>query len=104
MSQCLTLWETAEWGEGVEVLKVTPAKLPIARNTMLLSAGMATLYGMTQLSVAVATITFVDVTGFEGLVGLGPAIFLGTAALAAFPAGEAMDRFGRVPVLAGGFT
>jgi MFS family permease len=71
---------------------------------MLLSASMATLYGMTQLSVAVATITFVAVTGFEGLVGLGPAIFLGTAALAAFPAGRAMDRFGRVPVLAGGFA
>jgi MFS family permease len=65
---------------------------------------MAALYGMTQLSVAVATIIFVAVTGFEGLVGLGPAIFLGTAALAAFPAGQAMDRFGRVPVLVGGFA
>src|SRR5215208_4999255 len=64
---------------------------------------MAALYGMAQLSVAVATITFVAVTGFEELVGLGPAIFLGTAALSAFPAGRAMDRFGRVPVLAGGF-
>ena len=71
---------------------------------MLLSASMAALYGMAQLSVAVATITFVAVTGFEGLVGLGPAIFLATAALAAFPAGRAMDRFGRVPVLAGGFA
>jgi MFS family permease len=78
-------------------------KLPVARNTMLLSAGMAALYGMNQLSVAVATITFVAVTGLEGFVGLGPAIFLGTAALAAFPAGRAMDHFGRVPVLAGGF-
>jgi MFS family permease len=87
-----------------ETLNVTPAKLPIARNMMLLSASMAALYGMTQLSVAMATITFVDVTGFEGLVGLGPAIFLGTAALAAFPSGQAMDRFGRVPVLAGGFA
>jgi MFS family permease len=65
---------------------------------------MAALYGMTQLSVAVATIIFVAVTGFEGLVGLGPAILLGTAALAAFPAGQAMDRFGRVPVLVGGFA
>jgi MFS family permease len=82
---------------------IIPAKLHITRNTLLLSAGMAALYGMVQLSVAVATITFVAVTGFEGLVGLGPAIFLGTAALAAFPAGRAMDRFGRVPVLAGGF-
>jgi MFS family permease len=79
-------------------------KHTVARNTLLLSAGMAMLYGMTQLSVAVATITFVTVTGFEGLVGLGPAIFLGTAALGAFPAGRAMDRFGRVPVLAGGFA
>ena len=42
-----------------------PAKLPIARNTLLLSAGMA--------------------------------------ALTALPAGRAMDRFGRVLVLAGGF-
>src|ERR671916_375474 len=79
-------------------------KHTVARNTLLLSAGMAALYGMTQLSVAVATITFVAVTGFDGLVGLGPAIFLSTAALAAFPAGRAMDRFGRVPVLAGGFA
>jgi MFS family permease len=78
-------------------------KLPVARNTLLLSAGMAALYGMSQLSVAVATITFVAVTNLEGFVGLGPAIFLGTAALAAFPAGRAMDHFGRVPVLAGGF-
>jgi MFS family permease len=49
-------------------------------------------------------ITFEAVTGLEGLVGLGPAIFMSTAALAALPAGRAMDRFGRVPVLAGGFT
>jgi hypothetical protein len=53
-------------------------KRTVARNTLLLSVGMAALYGMTQLSVAVATITFVNVTGFQGLVGLGPAIFLGT--------------------------
>lgn len=84
-------------------MSVLPANLPIARNTLLLSAGMATLYGMTQLSVAVATITFVTVTGFERLLGLGPAIFLGTGALAALPAGRAMDRFGRVRILAGGF-
>ena len=78
--------------------------LPVARNTALLSAGMAALYGMVQLAAAVATSTFVAVTGFEGLLGLGPAIFLATGRpLAAFPAGRMMDRFGRVPVLAGGF-
>ena len=81
-----------------------PTKLPVARNTLLLSAGMAALYGMVQLWAAVTPITFEAVTGLEGLVGLGPAIFMSTAALAALPAGRAMDRLGRVPVLAGGFA
>ena len=52
-----------------------PAKLPIARNTMLLSAAIAALYGMVELSAAVAPITFAAVTGLEGLVGLGPATY-----------------------------
>src|SRR5215203_3999296 len=56
---------------------------------------------MVQLAVAVATVTLVLVTGIEGILGLGPAIFLTAGALAAFPAGRLMDRFGRVPVLAG---
>lgn len=81
-----------------------PEKLPVGRNTLLLSAGMAALYGMVQLWAAVTPITFEAVTGLKGLVGLGPAIFMSTAALAALPAGRAMDRFGRVPVLAGGFA
>ena len=41
--------------------------------------------------------------GVKGLLGLGPAIVLASGALAALPAGRAMDRFGRVPVLAAGF-
>src|SRR5829696_6013856 len=84
--------------------RLTPEKLPVGRNTLLLSAGMAALYGMVQLWAAVTPITFEVVTGLEGLVGLGPAIFMSTAALAALPAGRAMDRLGRVPVLAGGFA
>ena len=60
------------------------------------------LSGTLQLVVAVATTTLVIVTGIEGILGLGPAIFLTTAALAAFPAGKLMDRHGRVPVLAVG--
>jgi MFS family permease len=58
---------------------------------------------MLQLSAAVATLTVVLVVGVKGLVGLGPAIVLGTGALFALPAGRAMDRFGRVPVLIAGF-
>jgi MFS family permease len=78
--------------------------LHIGRNTTLLSAALAANSGMLQLSAAVASLTFVLVTGVKGLLGLGPAIVLASGALAALPAGRAMDRFGRVPVLASGFV
>src|SRR5689334_18229538 len=77
--------------------------LPIRRNTLLLAASMACLSAMFQLVAAISSLTFVKVTGVTGLLGLGPAIFLVTSALAAFQAGRGMDRFGRVPVLAVGF-
>jgi MFS family permease len=84
-------------------MSVAPEQLPIKRNTALLSASLAANSGMLQLSAAVASLTFVLVTGVKGLLGLGPAIVLASGALAALPAGRAMDRFGRVPVLAAGF-
>jgi MFS family permease len=80
------------------------ASFPIRRNTVLLAAALAMSGGMMQVAVAVGTTTLVLVTGVKSIVGLGPAIFLSTAALAALPAGRAMDRFGRVPVIAGGFA
>jgi MFS family permease len=58
---------------------------------------------MLQLAAAVASLTLVMVLGVKGLLGLGPAIVLASGALAALPAGRAMDRFGRVPVLIAGF-
>jgi MFS family permease len=58
---------------------------------------------MLQLSAAVASLTLVAVLDVEGLLGLGPAIVLASSALAALPAGRAMDRIGRVPVLAAGY-
>ena len=64
---------------------------------------MAVYSAVLQLMAAVSSLTFVLVTGAEGLLGLGPAIFLVAAALAAVPAGRAMDRLGRRPVLASGF-
>jgi MFS family permease len=79
------------------------ASIPIRRNTLLLAASMACLSGMFQLVAAVSSLTFVKVTGFHGLLGLGPAIFLITSAFAAYQAGRGMDRFGRIPVLAVGF-
>ncbi len=81
-----------------------PEDFPIRRNTLLLAAALACLSGTIQLAVAVGTTTLVLVTGVKGILGLGPAIFLTTAALAALPAGRAMDRVGRMPVVAGGFV
>ncbi len=78
--------------------------LPIARNTALLSASLAANSGMLQLQAAVASLTLVQVLGIDGLLGLGPAIVLAAGALTAPFAGRAMDRVGRVPVLAAGFA
>jgi MFS family permease len=78
--------------------------LPVRRNTILLAASLAVNSAMLQLSAAVATLTVVLVVGVKSLVGLGPAIVLGTGALSALPAGRAMDRFGRIPVLVTGFA
>jgi MFS family permease len=82
----------------------SPAELPIRRNTVLLAAVMAVNSALLQLVAAAASLTFVLVTGFESLLGLGPAIFLTASALTAVPAGRSMDRFGRVPVIAAGFA
>jgi MFS family permease len=84
-------------------VSVPDTALPVRRHTFLLAACLTCLSGMLQLVVAVATITLVLVTGIEGILGLGPAIFLAAGAVAALPAGRAMDRVGRVPVLAAGF-
>src|SRR5215212_9199078 len=64
---------------------------------------MAVFSAVVQLVAAVSSLTFVLVTGIEGLLGLGPAIFLTASALTALPAGRAMDRVGRKPVIALGF-
>jgi MFS family permease len=78
-------------------------QLHVRRNTLILAATMAVYSAVLQLVAAVSSITFVLVTGIQGLLGLGPAIFLVASALTAVPAGRAMDRIGRRPVVAGGF-
>ena len=65
---------------------------------------MAVNSAVLQLVAAVSSLTFVLVTGFEALLGLGPAIFLTSSALSSVPLGRAMDRFGRVPVIAAGYV
>jgi MFS family permease len=77
---------------------------PIRRNTVLLAAALASLSGMIQLAVAVGTTSLVLVTGVESILGLGPALFIASGALTAFPAGRAMDRFGRMTVIRSGFV
>src|SRR5829696_3248912 len=78
--------------------------LPVRRNTLILAATMAVYSAVLQLVAAVSSLTFVLVTGVEGLLGLGPAIFLASSGLAAVPAGRLMDRVGRRPVIAGGYA
>lgn len=78
--------------------------LPVGRNTAILAAVMAVYITVLSLAAAVLSLTFVLVTGFKTLLGLGPAIYLAASALSALPAGRAMDRFGRVPVIATGFV
>jgi MFS family permease len=77
---------------------------PVRRNAIVLAAGMVCLSGMVQLAVALGTVTLVAVTGFEGILGLGPAVFLIAGALAVGPAGRVSDRVGRMPVIRTGFV
>jgi MFS family permease len=78
-------------------------ELNVRRNTFLLAATLAINSCLFQLAAAVNSLTFVLITGITGLLGLGPAIFLAASGLAALPAGRAMDRFGRRPVIITGF-
>jgi MFS family permease len=93
------------YGPDMAIATTEPAspKLPIRRNIALLSGAVAANAAMLQLSAAVAAISLDRVLEAEGLLGLGPAIVLAAGALAAVPAGRAMDRVGRIPVLAVGF-
>ncbi len=85
-------------------MATTALNLPIRRNTILLAATVAVNTCLFQLAAAVNSLTFVEVVGVSGLLGLGPAIFLASSGLAALPAGRAMDRYGRVPVIVAGFV
>lgn len=79
-------------------------EFPIRRNSALLAAAMAMQSAALQLSAAMSSLTFALVTGITSLLGLGPALTMISAAVAAQPAGRMMDRIGRIPVLAGGFV
>ncbi|MDQ6946434.1 MAG: MFS transporter [Actinomycetota bacterium] len=76
----------------------------VRHHVLILAAGLASLYGMSELAAAIAPLTFEAAGGPKHLVGLAPGVFLASGALAALPAGRAMDRYGRVRVLAAGFA
>jgi MFS family permease len=78
--------------------------IDVRRSQLLISSAMAVYSAAVQLGVALGTVTFVAVTGWERLLGAAPALMLGGAGLAAGPAGRAMDRVGRMPVVATGFV
>jgi MFS family permease len=79
-------------------------RLPIKRNTLILSATLAVNSAVLQLTAAVSSLTFVLITGVKGLLGLGPAIFLVSSGLTSAQAGRLMDRIGRMPVISAGFV
>src|SRR3954467_8337580 len=76
----------------------------VSRNAVLLALGLVFQSGMIQLAVALGTVTIVSVTGVQGILGLGPAVFLVAGAVAVGPAGRLSDRFGRMPVIRTGFV
>lgn len=76
----------------------------VRRNAFLLAGGLVCNSGMFQLAAALSSLTLVAVTGITGILGLGPAIFLGSGAAAVGPAGRLMDKVGRMPVIRGGFV
>jgi MFS family permease len=86
------------------VRAVAAERYPVTRNAVLLATGLVCMTGGIQLFVALSTVTLVAVTGIEGILGLGPAIYLTAGALAVFPAGRLGDRVGRMPVIQGGFV
>jgi hypothetical protein len=61
-----TITVVAEEKRGGPLNTGIPEKHAVVRNTVLLSAGMAALYGMNQLTVAVATTTFALVSDRDG--------------------------------------
>ncbi|HEV7134600.1 MAG TPA: MFS transporter [Gaiellaceae bacterium] len=77
---------------------------PIRRNAVLLAGGLICNSGMFQLAAALSSLTLVAVTGITGILGLGPAIFLVSGAIAVGPGGRLMDKVGRMPVIRGGFA
>ena len=81
-----------------------PIAAPVKRNAFLLAGGLVCNSGMFQLAAALSSLTLVAVTGIKGILGLGPAIFLASGAVAVGPAGRLMDRVGRMPVIRGGFA
>jgi MFS family permease len=75
----------------------------VRRNAFLLAGGMICNSGAFQLAAALSALTLVAVTGVTGILGLGPAIFLVSGALAVGRAGRVMDRVGRMPVIRAAF-
>jgi MFS family permease len=81
-----------------------PTAAGVKRNAFLLAGGLVCNSGMFQLAAALSSLTLVAVTGIKGILGLGPAIFLASGAVAVGPAGRLMDRIGRMPVIRCGFA
>lgn len=74
----------------------------IQRSVILLAVIVFFFYCAAVMFTALAPITYVQITGAHYLIGLPPAIFLLSNMIAAYPAGMAMDRYGRIRVISAG--
>ena len=83
-----------------------PRNLPrvVRWNTFILAACTAINYSIVQLAASLAAIIASALTGDAALAGIAPSVFLAGTAGSAFIAGRLMDRYGRVPVMAGAFV
>ena len=77
--------------------------LPIRRNTLILAVDDGGLLGGAPARRGGRSLTFVLVTGVHGLLGLGPGDLPDRVGARGGPGRAAMDRFGRRPVIAGGY-
>ncbi len=94
----------AQGGDAVVIALGDSPAFPVARNLWLLHGAMAAHFAAGLMATTVGPVIFVAMSGRPELAGVPPATFVVASAFAAQGGGYAMDRLGRIPVLATAFV